>query len=569
MRQYGPQTVEADRIHADKHRNKGETFRDAMSRIANAISDSDSHFTAFREILLDMRFMPAGRIQRAVGSLNNVTPYNCFVSGTIEDSYVDGEGCIMARAHQAAATMRLGGGIGYDFSTIRPRNEIIRKQGSAASGPVSFMGIFNSVCIATASAGNRRGAQMAVLRVDHPDIEEYIRVKQNSTALTGFNLSIAVTDEFMKAVEIDHGFDLRWGGKVYRTIRARDLWEMIMRSTYDYAEPGVLFIDAINRKNNLYYCETIAATNPCGEQPLPPFGACLLGSINTTRYLQREGPNSRWKFNWPQLYLDIPHIIRAMDNVVDRARYPLYEQEKEAVSKRRMGIGVTGVANTIEALGYPYGSPIFIDHLRALLTGIRNEAYRASAVLAQEKGPFPLYSPRYLESEFVSSLPDDILDEIEKNGIRNSHLLSIAPTGTISLAADNVSSGIEPVFAHTVKRVVLGPNGPEQLTLQDYGVRFLETAGKTTEECSVTDHLNVLKVASQLVDSAVSKTINVPKDVKWDDFKDIYFQAWKAGCKGCTTYRKGGKREGILEEVKDTEPTACYFDPETGAKHCE
>lgn len=570
-RSVGPSTVLADMVHADKHRAPGETYREAGSRIANALSDNEEHFHKLREIIFDQRYMFGGRIQRAVGSLNNLTPYNCFVSGTIEDSFTEGNGSIMHRATEAARTMRMGGGIGYDFSTLRPRGALIRKLGSASSGPVPFMRIFDSVCRATASAGNRRGAQMGVMRVDHPDIEEFIRAKQNSTELTGFNISIACTDEFMSAVERGTDFTLRWGGAAHRSIAARNLWEMIMRSTYDWAEPGILFIDRINEMNNLWYCETIAATNPCGEQPLPPYGACLLGSFNVTKYVRRESPKSKWEFDYRAFFYDIHTVVRAMDNVIDRANYPLHEQEEEARNKRRMGIGVTGMANAIEALGHPYGSSSYINHQGAILAGLRNEAYRVSAMLAKEKGPFPLFDrTKYLSSKFIDTLPEDVIDLIEQFGIRNSHLLSIAPTGTISLTVDNVSSGIEPVFAYNVSRTINTPKGQETFEIEDYGVSHFGVRGKTAVECTTEDHLAVLLNAQRYVDSAVSKTCNVPHDYPWERFKDIYMKAWKGGAKGCTTYRAGGMREAVLvAKPEESEELVCRIDSETGRRECE
>lgn len=339
---HGPQSAYSSQIHQEKYRLPNETFRDAMGRVASALKDSDAHYHAFREALLDMRFMPAGRVQAAMGSPKAVTPYNCYVSGSIPDSFVDRENdqqsSIMHRAEQAASTMRMGGGIGYDFSTLRPAGALINKLQSRSSGPLGFMPIFNEVCKATSSAGNRRGAQMGVLRVDHPDVHAFIAAKHNSDALTGFNISVAVTDEFMEALAAKRPFDLRFGGSVYSTVDPVELWETLMRSTWDWAEPGVLFIDTINRMNNLWYCETIAATNPCGEQPLPPFGACLLGSFNLVRYLTKQNDGS-YSFDWDQLRADIPAVVRAMDNVVDRAIYPLPEQRQEALNKRRMGLG--------------------------------------------------------------------------------------------------------------------------------------------------------------------------------------------------------------------------------------
>lgn len=573
---YGPITPACDAIHAEKYRGKGESFREAMSRVASTLSDSDAHFTSFRDILLDQRFLPGGRIQAAIGSTRMITAYNCFVSGAIDDSFVEGQGSIMQRATQAAATMRFGGGIGYDFSTLRPRGELIKKLQSLSSGAVSFMDIYDAVGRATASSGHRRGAQMGVLRVDHPDIEEFIRAKQNPHRLTGFNISVAVTDEFMRAVELDGPFELKWHGRSYRTIRALELWNTIMRSTYDWSEPGVLFIDAINRNNNLAYCETISATNPCGEQPLPPFGACLLGSFNLVKYLHRDGPNSPWKFDAGQFYLDISDVVRAMDNVIDRTRYPLHEQEEEALKKRRMGLGVTGVANCIEGMGYPYGSYRFLSTLRDILRSLRNEAYRSSAILAKEKGVFPSYSSRYLDSEFLKNFPDDVFELIRQYGMRNSHLLSIAPTGTISLTADNVSSGIEPVFDYKVNRTVMEFSGPKIVEIEDYGAKFLGVRGKRMKDVSIDEHMLVLTTASRYIDSAVSKTCNVPTDISWEDFNKTYFAAWRGGCKGCTTHRTDNMRGAIL--VSSEEPSAetapegdysCATDPATGRRSCE
>lgn len=586
---YGPTTPACDHLHAEKYRGRGETFREACTRVASALSDTSEHFESFREILLEQRFLPGGRIQATIGSTRGTTPYNCFVSGTIEDSFTHGSGSIMARATEAANTMRLGGGIGYDFSTLRPRGDIIRKLQSHSSGAVSFMDIFNAVGLATASSGHRRGAQMGVLRVDHPDIEEFIRSKQNSTRLTGFNISVGVTDEFMRAVRAGTDFDLRFAHKTYRTIDARALWESLMRSTYDWSEPGVLFIDTINEMNNLWYCEHLAATNPCGEQPLPPYGACLLGSFNLVKYLERDGVAGPWGFNFTKLFRDIPHVVRAMDNVVDVARYPLHEQEQEAQSKRRMGLGVTGVANAIEALGFPYASSKFRGMLSGVLEGIASIAYRASALLAREKGSFPLFSKeKYLNGKFIARLPADVQELIYTFGIRNSHLLSIAPTGTISASADNISSGIEPVYALRQRRLINYPSGVEEVELVDYGSKFLGHDGVTADQCTAKDHLSVLITASRHIDSAVSKTCNVPNDYPWEDFQNFYFHAWRGGCKGCTTHRAGSLRGAILTSLDEKPPqpsqaeevlhqpltlvggtSVCEIDPSTGRRSCE
>ena len=447
----GPTLEISKHIHSIKYRGRGESFREAMTRIATALKDSDTHFKHFRELLLDMAFLPAGRIQAAIGSTKIVTPYNCFVSGSIKDNLVGGlengrflrQGGIMARACESTRTMRMGGGVGYDFSELRPRGDLIESMDTRASGPVSFMHIYDAVCRTIASAGHRRGAQMGILRVDHPDIEEFIREKQNLNNLTQFNISIGITDEFMEAVLNDRPFKLRFQGRVYKTVQASVLFDQIMRSTWDYAEPGVIFLDTINKMNNLYYCEKIAATNPCSEQPLPPYGACLLGSFNLVKFLndvntyvdEETGDVHGYTFEWDKFVDAIPTVVRAMDNVVDVAIYPLKQQEKEAKNKRRMGLGITGLANTMEALGYVYGSKEAIEFTEKLMSVFTNAIYQSSAHLAKLKGSFPLYDEKkYLKGRFIKSLEPETQALIKKFGIRNSHLTSIAPTGTISLA---------------------------------------------------------------------------------------------------------------------------------------
>lgn len=572
---YGPATPVSEAVHAEKYRGPGESFKEACTRIASTLQDDEPHFRAFRDTLLGMRFMPGGRIQAAIGSPKRVTPYNCYVSGVIDDSFVDGEGSIMRRATQAATTMRMGGGIGYDFSTLRPSGDLIRKLDSRSSGPVSFMEIFDAIGLCIASAGHRRGAQMAVMRVDHPDIEHFIRAKQNGTRFTGFNVSVGITDEFMECLEEGKPFELKFDGRAYREVDPHALWEMIMRSTWDWAEPGVLFIDRINDMNNLWYCERIAATNPCGEQPLPPFGACLLGSFNLTKYVRGTNPITRDqpRFDFEQFAADIPHVVRAMDNVVDKAIYPLREQEQEAHSKRRMGLGVTGLANALEALGHVYGSDSFLRMEDWILRELKEGCYRASIELAKEKGPFPLFdAQRYPDGEFVRTLPEDIRNDIVEHGIRNSHLISIAPTGTISLCADNISSGIEPVFAYEVRRTINMPSGPEEHVIQDYGVREFGIYGKRSHEVTAEEHLAVLGVAYRHVDSAVSKTCNVPEDMPWANFKRLYRDAYDMGCKGCTTFNTGGQRMAMMvDEQKGSEDDlkACRIDAETGRRECD
>lgn len=568
---YGPRIPLSKEIHEMKYRLTGESFERAMTRIANALKDDVEHFEKFRDILLDMKFLPAGRVQSAVGSPREVTSFNCFVSGKIEDSMTS----IMEKAYEAAETMRRGGGIGYDFSNLRPRGTLIETLESKASGPVSFMNIYDAVCQTIASAGHRRGAQMGVLRIDHPDIEEFIRAKNNGEKLTGFNVSVGVTDKFMQHLAHGERFPLEFNGRIYKFINPQSLWNEIMRSTWDWAEPGVLFLDTINKYNNLYYCEEISATNPCGEQPLPPYGACLLGSFNLVKYL-----NDDRTFNFTRFEDDIYPVVRAMDNIIDRTNYPLKQQELEAKNKRRMGLGITGLANAAEILGYKYASKEFIEFEESVLTVLRDHTYLASAYLSKEKGSFPLYNKeKYLNGEFIKSLPKTVRKVIAKNGIRNSHLTSIAPTGTISLTADNISSGIEPPYLLEYERIIQTFDGPRVEKVKDWAYREYNVEGKTANEISGNDHVKVLSVAQKFIDSAVSKTCNIGDDVSFDDFSKLYTDGWENGCKGITTFRASGKRYGILNQsAKNEEPEdvvineeaqACFFDPETGIRTCE
>lgn len=602
-RMYGPTNPDCDLVHAEKYRGENETFREAANRWSGFLQDSHDHYMKFRDISISQRFMPPGRVQAGAGSLKNVTLYNCFVMPTIHDSFTDGPSVeelaaigpgqhaplsIMDTATAAAITMRQGGGVGYDISTLRPRGDMIKGVQSVTDGPLAFAPIYDAVCRATSSAGNRRGAQMLVMRIDHPDIESFIRAKQVSDdsipwdmrPLRGFNMSVGVTDEFMNCLANGKPFALRFGGKKYREVDPAALWDMIMRGTYDWAEPGVLFIDQINRMNNLYYCETIAATNPCGEQPLPPYGACLLGSFNLVKYLTKQG-EGKYSFDYEYLESDIPDVVRAMDNVIDRSRYPLKQQKIEAQRKRRMGLGVTGLANAIEAMGAPYGSPEFLDIQDKIMSTINRGCYRSSAMLAKEKGAFPLYDEeKYLNGNFIKSLDDDTRDMIKLYGIRNSHLTSIAPTGTISFTADNVSSGVEPVLDYEQKRRVIVPGGHRIVTVPDYGVAHLGVHGKTvvSGEITAAEHIGVLCTAQMNVDSAVSKTVNVPTNFSFEDFKSLYIMAFEGGAKGCTTYRPAGKYDEPIQSAKQEEQAdrdeqasredemACGWDPETGAR---
>jgi len=561
---YGPTLEASEAVHSLKYRQEGESFKEMCNRIASSLSDGEEHYRQFRDILLDMRFLPAGRVQAAVGAARQVTPYNCYVSGTIEDSMND----IMDKAKEAATTMRMGGGIGYGFSTIRPNGSRIVSLDSSSSGPISFMGIYDSVCNTVRSAGHRRGAQMGVLRVDHPDIEEFIRAKQNTDNLTNFNISVAVTDEFMEALDADAEFELRFEGRIYKKVKASYLWEEIMRSNWDWGEPGVLFIDRINQMNNLRYCEEIAATNPCGEQPLPPYGACLLGSLNLTRYIKLLS-NGEITINYPLMEHDIVIIHRAMDNIIDQAIYPLPAQEEEAKSKRRMGIGITGLANTLERLDCSYGSPEAIQVTESIMMTLRNTIYQASVSMAIEKGAFPKFHTDYSEMSHIRTLPKNIQRDIEQYGIRNSHLTSVAPTGTISFCADNVSASIEPPFMLEGSRLVNMEDGIIEMPVSDYAYREWGVKGKTADEVTAKEHVKMLTTVQKYVDSAVSKTCNVKSEMNWEDFKGIYWDAYKGGAKGCTTFRSDGHREGILKEKEEENGAACYIDPTTGERSCE
>lgn len=568
-----------------KYRQEGESYSQKISRIAQSLSDNEEHFYLLKDILKDQRFLPGGRVQSAVGSYRQVTAFNCFVMQQVPDNL---EG-IMDVASEAAKTMQLGGGVGYDFSSIRPKGSRIKTLGSQASGPVSFMGILDAICKTISSAGHRRGAQMGCLRVDHPDIMEFITAKTNGHSLTQFNISVLVTDEFMKAVKTDSSFDLVFEGKVYTTIRATSLWDSILRATWDWAEPGVIFIDRVNQMNNLWYCEHISATNPCGEQPLPPYGACLLGSFNLTRYIWVSKENvlnlgvNKYSFDWGQLTHDIPIVVRAMDNVIDETTYPLKEQEVEAKNKRRMGLGITGLANTLGALAIEYGSNEAQEFTRKVLKLLANVSYKTSASLAAEKGAFPLFTNDYLKGEFINKLDQDVQEAIATHGVRNSHLTSIAPTGTISLTANNVSSGIEPVFSTSYTRTIQTAEGPKYEKVEDYAYREWGIVCKTADKVTVEEHVGMLTAAQEWVDSACSKTCNVGDSVTWSQFKDVYMRAYGGGAKGCTTFRAAGKRYGILnasasedviEEGKAEDETivdggACYIDPETGIRSCE
>ncbi|SOH93053.1 ribonucleoside-diphosphate reductase class II [Monaibacterium marinum] len=542
-----------------------ETVDDTWRRIARALASVEDDPALwedrFHAALSEFKFLPAGRIVAGAGTGRTVTLFNCFVMGTIPDSL----GGIFDALREAALTMQQGGGIGYDFSTIRPKGAPVAGVGADASGPLSFMDVWDSMCRTIMSAGARRGAMMATMRCDHPDIEDFITAKQDSTRLRNFNLSVLVSDAFMEAVEAGHTWDLTFGGTVYRTVKARDLWDLIMRSTYDYAEPGVIFIDRINRRNNLYYAEEIAATNPCGEQPLPPYGACLLGSINLAR-LVTEPFTDDAALDEGALTELVAMAVRMMDNVVDSSRFPLPEQQDEAQAKRRIGLGVTGLADALLMVGQRYGSVEAAQQTEHWLHQIARASYLASAQLAAEKGPFPLFDAEaFLGSETMMEMDADVRRAVSKHGIRNALLTSIAPTGTISLFAGNVSSGIEPVFAYSYTRKVLQKDGTRtEEDVVDYAVKLyrdlhgdgpLPDYFVNAQTLAPSDHVRMQAAAQKWIDSSISKTINCPADIDFETFKDVYLQAWNTGCKGCTTYRPNAVTGSVLSVDTPAEPT--------------
>ena len=542
------------------------TVEDTWARIAKDLAskeaDPKSAEKQFYAALEDFKFLPAGRIIAGAGTGRNVTLFNCFVMGTIPDSMSG----IFDGLKEAALTMQQGGGIGYDFSTIRPKGADVKGVAADASGPLSFMDVWDAMCRTIMSAGARRGAMMATLRCDHPDIEGFVAAKSDPARLRNFNVSVLVTDPFMDAVEADGDWDLVFDGKTYKTIKARALWDQIMKATYDYAEPGVIFIDRINQTNNLSYVETIAATNPCGEQPLPPYGACLLGSINLARLVSDPFTDAA-KLDETALDELVATAVRMMDNVVDVSKFALDAQRQEAIAKRRIGLGVTGLADALAMCGLRYGSPEAARQTEHWLRALARAAYLASAQLAAEKGAFPLYEEEaFLASPSLKDLGEDVHEAIRKYGIRNALLTSIAPTGTISLYAGNVSSGIEPVFAHAYTRKVLQKDGSRtEEEVVDYAVKlWRELKGDaplpdhfvSAQTLDPSEHVAMQAAAQKYVDSSISKTINVPEDISFEAFKDVYMEAWKTGCKGCTTYRPNAVTGSVLSVAEPAKTEA-------------
>lgn len=556
----------AEKIWNEKYRYKDESLPETYLRVARALAvnekDASRWEAQFFNCMERGYFIPAGRILAGAGTERSVTLHNCYVMGTIPDDLSS----IFDHVRQGAVTLQMGGGIGMDFSTIRPMGAEVKGVESTASGPVSFMTCWDAMCKTMLSAGSRRGAMMGTLRIDHPDIELFIDAKRDPAMLRNFNVSVLVTDEFMETLEQNGEWQLHFNGKVYKTVLARELWHKILRSTYEVAEPGVIFIDRMNEMNNLHYCEEFRATNPCGEQPLPPYGACLLGSINLAALVlnpfEQYEAEPLGKLSITRLCAVVETAVRMLDNVIDVSNFPLLEQKEEQRKKRRIGLGITGLANALAACGLKYNSPEGQVQASEWMKEICTRAYTTSVNLAVEKGVFPTLTYAYFESKFFQSLPSSVQEYGKEKGLRNSHLISIAPTGTISLFAGNISSGIEPVFDLSYSRKVLRPDGSHDVEeVLDWGYqkwkelkegeRVSEEVFQTVKDLTPRDHLLMQAALQPYVDSSISKTINCPENISFEDFQEVYFDAYRLGLKGCTTYRPNAVTGSILS----TEPT--------------
>lgn len=560
--------------YRQEDRIRDVSIEDTWQRVAKAIAYAEKkterkHWQAeFYRILENYQFLPGGRILAGAGTRHKVTLLNCFVMDIAEDSLPS----IFHALEEAALTLQQGGGVGYDFSVLRPNGSWVKKTGIPSSGPISFMRIWDAMCSVLLSTGTRRGAMMGVMRCDHPDIEEFITAKENPSELRHFNVSVLITDAFMQAVKQDADWPLVFANKIYRKVSARNLWNKIIRSAYDYAEPGVLFIDTINRKNNLWYCEKIYATNPCGEIPLPAYGACDLGSINLTQFVSSPfSPNAQ--IEWHALENVASIATRFLDNVIDVSRYPLPSQRLQSLGARRIGLGVTGLADVLVMLGMRYGSAASLSLTQEMMKHIAETTWQTSIELAKEKNPFPFYSKKYLQGEFVQSLNSSIQKDLKKVGVRNSHHNTIAPTGTISLLANNVSNGIEPIFRAEYDRHVRTIN-EETMTfrVKDYAFHQWQEKNNNhklppewvdTESLEPHAHLQMQAVAQKYIDNAISKTINIPHNFPFEKLESVYTEAYHLGLKGCTVFRPNPITGNVLEVPEEH---CCQFDAEDSIK---
>lgn len=545
--------------YRENNQIQDQRIEDTWQRVAHAIAavekkNSRKHWEkTFYNLLSDFQFLPGGRILAGAGTQHDVTFFNCFVMPILEDALP----AIFDGLKEGALTLQQGGGVGYDFSPLRPKGFPVIKTGSQASGPISFMKIWNAMCATMQSTGARRGAMMGLLRCNHPDIEEFITYKKNPHELRHFNISVLVTDDFIDAIREDLNWPLVFDGKVIKVIKAKKLWNELIQSAYECAEPGVIFIDTVNKHNNLWYAENITATNPCGEIPLPSYGACNLGALNLTQFV--ENPfTEKAEINWKQLEVSTQIATRFLDNVIEVSRYPLSLQEKEEKETRRIGLGITGLGSALIMLGLDYASEKALHTARRIMQSVSVTTWQTSIALAEERGSFPKFEmKKYLQGVFVQSLPAEVQQDIAKKGIRNSHHNTIAPSGTISLLANNVSNGIEPIFSLSYERTVRNIDGSlQKFVVKDYVLHAWEKmnmrqkfppAWRDSQTLHPMDHLKMQAALQPFIDHAISKTINIPQDFPFKEVQDIYTQAYEFGLKGCTIFRPNPITGSVLK----------------------